>query len=490
MVISMILNKIAYAALLLHSQKRLDQAAISILGESQVITYIEDELHLLNLILPTELNNTQYVTTTLTLSNPLNGALFTPAQNAAAMMFNETTGIWQANGTETSINDLLNQLYFIPAPHFFGDMTIDTEIIYPNLSVLTGKLHLMGIPIEDKPILHDDQSSIVYIANQQSEIKITPTLSVVDVDNDELTNATITMMGPSTPIDPVNEFLICPSGLFLIYCTYNPETGTLSLTGKASAEQYEEAFRNIYYRQNSFLLASRIIRMAISDGKMDSEFLYKSLLTHNAPTVTLSHSVFNYAPHQAPIYIFPNITITLENFIELESASVYIVNCSPSQDSLSAIDYLNIQHHFNNKTCTLTLTGINSIANYIQVINNVTYEFIDDNIQLAPRNIAIQINDSVSISTPASLSVMVTSAPNSSSSHTSQYKNETSSSSSSSFFAPTRTHANASTSSNTTAIVAVTASAGAIALLASAAGLFAYRKRTATYCNKSLVFGC
>ena len=111
------------------------------------------------------------VTATLTLSNPAAGVLSTATSGGITATYDADTGIWRASGPVHSVNSLLAQATFIPAPESFENFSITVRVDDGITTPLTGVKPITGMPVGDTPRVDDITTDRL---TQSGLIKITP----------------------------------------------------------------------------------------------------------------------------------------------------------------------------------------------------------------------------------------------------------------------------------------------------------------------------
>ena len=91
------------------------------------------------------------LTVTLTLSDPLAGALNTGTVGGATSTF--VGGVWTVSGPIADVNALLAALTFTPAANYDGSFTIATSVSDGVAPALTGTKAVAGTPVNDAPTL-------------------------------------------------------------------------------------------------------------------------------------------------------------------------------------------------------------------------------------------------------------------------------------------------------------------------------------------------
>jgi len=127
------------------------------LGVAQV--YVEDSAHDLNDIEVSDADST-HVSVTLELSDPAAGVLSIGAHGSAASTF--VGGVWTASGAIADVNELLEDVRFVPTADYNAAFTVQV-CITDGVSVdFTGTIAFSGTAVNDAPqlALAGDQASV------------------------------------------------------------------------------------------------------------------------------------------------------------------------------------------------------------------------------------------------------------------------------------------------------------------------------------------
>ncbi|OGT07786.1 MAG: hypothetical protein A2X78_02935 [Gammaproteobacteria bacterium GWE2_37_16] len=185
------------------------------------ISYTEDtEYNLADIVITTP---SLTVTTQLTLSNPVLGALSTATSGAVTSTYSSTTGIWQASGAKADVNTLLAGLKFHPALNKHDNFSVAVSITDGYGQVLTSTISATGIAVNDPPVVSTPiQSQIACcatsIGNAYSFSFAENTFT--DIDGDALTYTATKADGSSLPT----------------WLTFTPTTRTFSGTPNAASQ--------------------------------------------------------------------------------------------------------------------------------------------------------------------------------------------------------------------------------------------------------------
>jgi gliding motility-associated-like protein len=127
-------------------------------------------------------------------------------------------------------------------------------------------------PVNDAPIITFlETDTLKYELGSEVPVPFSPQFDAYDPDKDDLTSAEIGFRQENYRL--LNEMLIF-TNTANIKGTFNPNSGVLSLTGKATAKEYRDAIRSVTYNYINavdIILDSRTVYVTLSDGKSFSE---------------------------------------------------------------------------------------------------------------------------------------------------------------------------------------------------------------------------
>src|SRR5205085_2717666 len=114
---------------------------------------------------------------------------------------------------------------------------------------------------------------------------------------------------------------------------------------------------------------------------------------NDAPVITAGGTL-TYTENDAATAIDTTITVSDVDSANLASATAQIsANYASGQDVLSFTNTPNIAGSFNAGTGTLTLSGVDTVANYQSALRSVKYANTSDNPSTAARTVSWQVND-------------------------------------------------------------------------------------------------
>lgn len=263
--------------------------------------------------------------------------------------------------------------------------------------------------VNDAPVVTAG-GSLAYTENG-AEAAIDTTVTVSDVDNANLTGATVTISANRTSGDVLG--FTTQNG---ISGTYNSTSGVLTLTGTATVADYQTALRSVTYSSTSdtptSTAASRTISWTVTDGALTSTAVTSTVnitAVNDAPTVTAGGSL-SYTENGAAAVIDSTVTVSDVDSANLTGASVSISSNLTTGDILGFTNQGTISGSFNSSTGVLTLTGTATVSQYQTALRSVTFRSTSDNptVNWASRTISWTVTDGALTSTAATSTVNIT----------------------------------------------------------------------------------
>jgi hypothetical protein len=148
------------------------------------------------------------------------------------------------------------------------------------------ELIILVTPVNDAPTLTGiETTTLTYVENASATI-VSASIVCNDVDNPQLSSATITINGYVDGQDILSYTNVAP-----ITGNWNSSTGTITLTGLATLAQYTTALRSIRYQNTSDnpSTMARSIAFTVNDGTANSAAVLRSLqiqAVNDAPVAT------------------------------------------------------------------------------------------------------------------------------------------------------------------------------------------------------------
>ena len=244
-----------------------------------------------------------------------------------------------------------------------------------------------------------ETTSLIYV--ERSTTKVTSTLTVTPVGADVLQAAFVQISGNYQA--GIDNLLFTNTST--IIGTWNSLTGTLSLNGTDTTANYQAALRSISYFNSSFnpTVSSRTITFSVhSPTGVSSQSRNVAVIpVNNGPTITTDSGSLYYLPGTT-VAVSPGATVIDPDNATLPSATVQITsNYSATQDQLLFTNTNTIHGTWNVSTGMLTLTGVDTVANYQAALESVQYKNSASFPTTLPRTVSFVATDGSLSSSPA-----------------------------------------------------------------------------------------
>jgi hypothetical protein len=262
--------------------------------------------------------------------------------------------------------------------------------------------------MNDAPVAVTTGGAVSYTENGVPLV-IDPSLTLSDNDSLNLAGATVRISG--NYINGQDTLLFSDQNG--ITGSWDAATGTMTLSGSASVVNYRTALRSIAYLNNSDdpSTAVRTVSFTVSDG----------FLTGNTTSRNINITALNDAPVLGNIEAGPlaydengsaaitsTITLTDLDHALLTGASVQITgNYVNGEDLLTFTSTATITGSWDAATGTLTLGGVDTVANYQAALRNVRYVNTSDTPNSSTRTASFRVSDGIVNSNTVSRDITV-----------------------------------------------------------------------------------
>lgn len=237
------------------------------------------------------------------------------------------TGSVTLTGSVAQINSTLaasNAVKYTPGLNFNGNATLTMTTNDGGSSGTGGALSdvdtvtIAVTAVNDKPVLTAGKAWTY--TEQAAATVVDDTITLTDVDDTQITGATVTI-GTGLTTDDVLNFATIGS----ISGTYNSGTGVLTLTGTATKAEYQAALRTVTYSNASEdptvngTKPSRTITWAVTDANSDGVGAQTSVgvtstinvtAVNDVPTFTTTTSTTDYANTAGDQLLFSNTSVS------------------------------------------------------------------------------------------------------------------------------------------------------------------------------------
>src|SRR5207247_2573286 len=175
--------------------------------------------------------------------------------------------------------------------------------------------------------------------------------------------------------------------------SYDSATGVLSLTGTDTLANYVLALQSVKYSNTSDdptvngTDLSRTISWTVTDANSDGAGAQTSAVqtstinitaVNDAPVLGGLGGTLAYTENQAATVIDSSITLTDADDTQISSAQVKISAGLIASDVLSFVDTATITGSYDSATGVLSLTGTDTLANYVLALQSVKYSNTSD----------------------------------------------------------------------------------------------------------------
>ncbi|NJR64805.1 MAG: hypothetical protein HC772_04950 [Leptolyngbyaceae cyanobacterium CRU_2_3] len=277
---------------------------------------------------------------------------------------------------------------------------------------------LQVIPVNDAPIATTSVKTLTF-PRTAGAVAIDPKLRLSDLDSANLTNAIVTLKG----------YVAGEDGLIFndqdgITGSFDASTGTLTLTGSASLEQYQEALRAIIYTNssNSSIISPRNIEITVTDGITRSDPATATLQiqfdkSDTIPVLDLNGSGAGrdfsntFVITGTPVKVADSSArLTDSDSAVLTSAQVIISNLLDDKNEELLVDTIgtNIKALYDSTQGSLSLTGAAAPDTYLKVLRSIRYQNRSQDPNTATRVILFSVSDGTNSSEPSQTAIQIT----------------------------------------------------------------------------------
>jgi hypothetical protein len=264
-----------------------------------------------------------------------------------------------------------------------NDGTTSSNTATRNISVTS---------VNDLPVLGAmEGTTLIYVAGTSAQI--TSNLTVSDLDNSNMSSATVQITGNYSS---GNDLLLFTNQNG-ISGTWTAATGTLALSGAATLANYQTALRSIQFRNASSApsLLLRTVSFTVNDGTSSSVTVTRDINFDNPPHIaSIEANALTYNAGDPATAVTSTITVTDSDNATLQSAVVKFSGYfEVGNDVLSCDPAAGITPVWNGATGTLTLTGNVSVAGYQSTLRSVTFQNISASPSKLLRTVSFTVND-------------------------------------------------------------------------------------------------
>jgi T1SS-143 domain-containing protein len=306
-------------------------------------------------------------------------------------------------GTQAAVNAALANLTFNPAPGYVGTASIAMTVNDGGATGIGGVLSdstVISIEVtnlNDAPVLSNVGGEVVYTENAVP-VFLDGSVTITDADlGDLIEGATVVING----MQPGDELVFADTPPIL--GSWNPGTGVLTLTGSASAADYQSALQTVAFRTTSEnpSTAPRSVSFTVTDGQAmsNTQSVTVNVTAVNDAPVLANGSTLAYSENATAIAV--NTTLTLSDVDNTTFASATITISAGYVGAEDLLSFSNLGGMGNiailssvGGTMTLTSAGATATrAEWEAALRAVAYTNVSNTPTAAPRTITYQVND-------------------------------------------------------------------------------------------------
>ncbi|RCW63875.1 DUF4347 domain-containing protein, partial [Pseudorhodoferax soli] len=325
---------------------------------------------------------------------------------------------FNGNATQTLVNNVLRAIGYanssdappasVPIGWSFSDGNTGAQGGGGALAG-TGTTTVTITAVNDAPTVTATGTTLAYTENAAATA-VDPGVTVADLDNVNLTGATVTISANYANGEDVLAFVNANG----ITGSWNAATGVLTLSGSATVANYQAALRSVTYVNTSDnpSTATRTVSFVVNDGTTTSTAATRNIsvtAVNDAPVVTTTGTTLAYTENAAATAVDAGVTVSDADNTNLSGATVTVsANYVNGQDVLAFVNANGITGSWNAATGVLTLSGSATVANYQAALRSVTYTNTSDNPSTATRTVSFSVSDGALSSTAATRDIAVT----------------------------------------------------------------------------------
>jgi hypothetical protein len=340
---------------------------------------------------------------------------------------------WQPMGVVSDTAAVLlsdaSWIRFVPAANYYGpsggllfrawdqtaggngqrDVNVSVNGGNTAFSVNTNTISAVVTPLNDPPVLGGLPAAPLSYVEDAAPLPL-PGISITVTDSDSplLASATVRL---TNPLDGDAEWMLAKTDGTSIVAIY--EGGVMQLTGAGSPAAYQQVLRSIVYWNASQdpNPADRFFQISVADSQGSGtprDIAVHVQPVNDPPELDLDGvgPDGNYATtffiNRGPVPIVAESLVANDiDDTTLRSATIRIVNLRNKQAEILSADLAgvgNIKANYDSTTGTLSLTGVDSVANYQRVLRTITYDNILPQPDTETRMVEFTVTDGVGIS--------------------------------------------------------------------------------------------
>ncbi|MEP5105179.1 MAG: tandem-95 repeat protein, partial [Ekhidna sp.] len=234
------------------------------------------------------------------------------------------------------------------------------------------------VVLNTKPTIGGTSAALPYTENDGA-VPVDPGIVASDNEDLDFVYATIQI---SNGYESTEDTLTFTDQLGLTG-SYDAGTGTLTLTGDATVDDYNSALQSVAYANSSEdpVESTRTLTFIINDGTEDSDPFTRDIIVsaeNDVPVIAGTSGSTEY-PASPPLNVNSSMSITDADDTQLNAATIQVVLSLDSSfvdgDELQFTDQLGITGSYNSTTGVLSLSGTATLADYATALNSIDYEY-------------------------------------------------------------------------------------------------------------------
>ncbi len=262
-------------------------------------------------------------------------------------------------------------------------------------------------PVNDAPVLSGGGDTLSYTENGPA-VAAAPGLVVSDADTAMLAGATVAIAAGHLAGDVLS--FADQNG---ITGSYDSDTGVLTLSGAATAAQYQAALRAITFSSPSDDPGNgaRTVSFVVNDGALSSTpatVTVSVTAVNDAPVLAGAGDSVSYTEQAAGVVIASALAVSDADNTSLAGATATISGGFVAGDVLGFTSQNGITGSWNAATHVLTLSGTATVAQYQAALRSITFASASDDPGSAARTISFSVSDGTLSSAAVTATVSVT----------------------------------------------------------------------------------
>jgi autotransporter-associated beta strand protein len=241
-------------------------------------------------------------------------------------------------------------------------------------------------------------------------VAVTAALAASDPNSATLAGATVQISGNYQS----GEDLLSFANTANITASWNAATGTLTLSGVDTVADYEAALQSVYYvdMNPNPSTVTRTVTFQVNDGQLNSNVVSRQIAVSNPAVIAgIEPGPLAYTAGDPSAPLAATLTVSDSASTTLAGATIQISgNYRNGEDVLSFSNTPAITGSWDATSGTLTLAGIDTLADYEAALQTVTYQDTSSNPSSAMRTVSFQVNDGLADSNVVTRQITVTPA--------------------------------------------------------------------------------